>query len=343
MKKRLKRPIVLLAIVILAVVYFTTMRDNEETGKITVSGNIEITDVQLSFKIPGRLEGRLVDEGQVVTAGQLVAHLDSADQSLNVNQAQAQVAYAEAVLADLEIGSRQQEIDSAEAELKRALAGAKAAEEQMKLASREAERFKGLYEQGVVSQREYDVHHTNYQTAKSGFGEARELVKRAREQLSLIREGARQGQIKQAQAQLELSRQALLQAKQMLKYTSLLTPAAGVVLSTSAEPGEYLNPGSPVLAIGDLHRVWMRAYVNESDLGKFKLGQEVQVKTDAYPDEVFSGSISFISSEAEFTPKAVQTREERVKLMYRIKIKLENPALKLKPGMPADAVIAIGD
>lgn len=118
-------------------------------------------------------------------------------------------------------------------------------------------------------------------------------------------------------------------------------PRAGVILSRSAEPGEYLNPSTPVVTLGDLAHPWLRAFINETDLGRIKLKDKVVVTTDSFPDKQYQGILSFISSQAEFTPKSVQTFEERVKLMFRIKIELSNPQGELKPGMPADAVIPI--
>jgi HlyD family secretion protein len=114
-----------------------------------------------------------------------------------------------------------------------------------------------------------------------------------------------------------------------------------VVLSISAEPGEYLNPASPVMILGELSKPWLRAYIPESHLGKIQLNQEVSVTTDSFPEKSYKGRVSYISSQAEFTPKTVQTFEERVKLMYRIKVELENPDNELKPGMPADGTISL--
>ena len=125
----------------------------------------------------------------------------------------------------------------------------------------------------------------------------------------------------------------------MLAYTELHAPFDGVVLSKSAEPGEYLNPGTPVVTVGEMERVWLRAYINETDLGRVRLGQTVDVTTDSFPGKMYKGTLGFLSSEAEFTPKTVQTFEERVKMMYRVKIDLENPNHELKLGMPADATI----
>jgi HlyD family secretion protein len=153
--------------------------------------------------------------------------------------------------------------------------------------------------------------------------------------------------VKQAEAALAL-------AKTRTGYAELTWPPAGVVpppnaappmyvvLSKNLEPGEYVAPGTPVVTIGDLVNVWLRAYVNETDLGRVKVGQKARVTTDTDPRKIYDGRISFIASQAEFTPKNVQTEKERVKLVYRIKIDIRNPDMELKPGMPADAKIVLG-
>jgi HlyD family secretion protein len=126
-----------------------------------------------------------------------------------------------------------------------------------------------------------------------------------------------------------------------LGYTLLTLPISGVVLVKNVEEGEVVSPGTPVVTIGDTKHPWLRAYINETDLGRVKWGQQVTVHTDTYPGKTYAGKISFISSESEFTPKSVQTRKERVTLVYRIKVSLENPHLELKPGMPAEGEISL--
>jgi len=124
-------------------------------------------------------------------------------------------------------------------------------------------------------------------------------------------------------------------------YATLQSPVSGLVLSESVETGEYVTAGTPVVTVADLRQIWLRAYINEPDLGRVKVGQAVRVFTDTYPDKAYRGRITFISSTAEFTPKNVQTSQERVKLVYRIKIAVDNPDMQLKPGMPADAEILL--
>jgi HlyD family secretion protein len=203
-------------------------------------------------------------------------------------------------------------------------------------------RYAALLKAGGISQKDYDIYNTRYLAAQNGRTEAQARIKSAQEQLSLKTVGPRQETIDQAKAQVQVATEALNQARQQEKYTEILSPTDGVVLSKAAEPGEYLNPASPVLTIGDTAHPWLRAYIREKDLGKVRLNGKATITTDAFPKKAYQGRISFLSSQAEFTPKTVQTFEERVKLMYRIKVQLENPNGELKPGMPADATIELG-
>ena len=394
MKKPFKILIPILVIIII-LVCLKLFKNQTNKDMLTLSGNIEVTDSELSFKISGRLLERLVDEGEEVDEHQLIAKLESIDQEILVSQAKANVAFREAVLAELkagsrpeeisraksnmeqakyaleelEKGSRSQEIADAEAELERTVASSKTALIQLEQAKVDFKRYEELLKNNATTEQEFEIYRTRYNTALSTYDEAEARVRSVREKLALVKEGPRTEKIKQARAVLDkakaeydlvkagprkeqidqaeanltLSKESLNQSMQQFDYTNLYAPFKGVVLSKSAEPGEYLNPGSPVVIIGMLDQVWLKAYINETNLGKINLNQEVDVTTDAYPDKVFKGHISFISSEAEFTPKSVQTFEERVKLMYRIKIVLDNKSRDLKPGMPADALIKITD
>lgn len=342
MKKWILVLVLILVVLAAAVVLSVVLRDDSGQGEIPVSGNIEATDIQLGFKIAGRLSSRAVSEGDRVEKGQLLCELDAGDEALAVERARSEVDYAASVLKEFERGSRTQEIEAARAELERTRAGLETQKARLELAQANYERFSKLYENGGVSLREFEEYRASYDIAKSAHQEAASRVRAAREQLSLVEEGPREEKMQQAASRLRNARSALGQAELRLSYTKLHSPVDGVVLSTAAETGEYLNPGTPVLTIADLDRPWLRAYVNETDLGRVGLNQEAEVYTDTYPGKVYRGRVSFISSEAEFTPKSVQTRQERVKLVYRIKIALENPGHELKPGMPADAVILLG-
>ncbi|MCC6486987.1 MAG: efflux RND transporter periplasmic adaptor subunit [Candidatus Hydrogenedentes bacterium] len=377
MKKRIIPVVIVVLLGAGAAGYWQYTRNADRNGALHVSGNIELTDAQLSFKIPGRLLERLVDEGTPVTQDQLLARLDPADQELAVAQAEANLAYAKAVLAELLAGSREQEIRQAKAavdlarasleELERGsrpqeIASAEDAVAQAKAESERLEtdrkRYEALLAQGAVSTQQYDAIRTAATVAAEQYASAKEMhdlvvegprrekieqaraaLKQAEERYALVAEGPRVESIEQARAKAGTAEEQLKQAKQMLAYTELHAPFDGIVLSKSAEPGEYLNPGTPVVTVGEMDRVWLRAYINETDLGRVRLGQKVQVTTDSFPGKTYEGTLGFLSSEAEFTPKTVQTFEERVKMVYRVKIDLENPDQELKLGMPADAVI----
>ncbi len=344
MKKKILRLVVVLLLIGGAAAYYQFVYKNgRDPSRLMVSGNIEVTEATLGFKIAGRLLERPVDEGQDVAAGQLLARLDPVDLELSRAKAKANLDLAEATLAELEHGNRPQEIADAQAELERAQAAARTSAAEYAQARADDARYKDLRERKVVSAREYELFRTALRTSQAQLAQAQASVSRAREQLSLKQEGARTEQIAQARAQVAVARESLRQIEQQLTDTALRAPSAGVVMSTAAEPGEYLNAGSSVLTLAPMDRVKVRAWVPETALGRVTLGREVQVFTDSRPGKPFPGTVTFISDEAEFTPKSVQTFEERVKLMYRIKIELDNPERVFKAGMPVDALLASGE
>ncbi len=383
MKNRKKLiPVLALMLVFTGVTYKLVWgRSGQDPNVIRVSGNIEVTDAEVSFKIPGRVEARLVSEGQIVKAGQIVARLDSTELGQEVALRRAELMAAEAALAELEAGSRPEEIAGAEAAVRQAearLEELEAGSRSQEIAAVEAavrraraeaarlrvdhERYKQLYTEGIVSAQLYDAARTAYEMAeqsvqeaeeqlklvregprKEQIGQARENLRQARERAAVIRKGPRKETIDQSRARFEQAKQVLAVAETRLAYTSVVSPISGVVLSENVEAGEYVAAGTPVVTVGELEKPWLRAFINETDLGRVKVGQRACVSSDTYPDKRHEGYVSFIASQAEFTPKTVQTEKERVKLVYRIKIELANPQMELKPGMPVDADIWIGE
>ena len=331
MKKTKKLPILIVTLAVAGGVFgIVKMRqkggDNE--GRIRVSGNIEVTTVQIAFRIPGRVAARLVDEGASVTNGQIVARLDTIELAQDLAMRRAEALTAAAILEELEAGTRPEEIAQAEA----ALAVTRA--EQRRAAS-ELKRQEGLFGQEVVPERALEA-------AQADAGAAEAKVREAEARLALLKEGPRQESIRAARARLERARQAVAMSETRLGYATIRSPLNGIVLAEGLEPGEFAAAGAAVVTVGDLANVWLRGYINEPDLGRVRIGQEVGVVTDTYPGKVYPGRLSFIASQAEFTPKNVQTTEERVKLVYRIKVDIANPGQELKPGMPADAEIRTG-
>lgn len=322
-----------LLLLVLAAGYFGGRRflpsGKETSGKLLVSGNLEITDAELGFQIAGRVVAREVDEGQSVRAGQVVARLETLDLEREVALREAELRGAVAVLAELRAGSRPEEIAQAEASLASARAEAHRAELDL-------ERQKTLLEQAVTTHREHEL-------AEASARVSAARVREAEERLALVRKGPREEQVEQGEARVEQAREALALARTRLGYATLKAPLDGLVLAKHLEPGEYASPGTPVVTVGDLEHPWLRAYIHETDLGRVRIGQRVEVTTDTYPGKVYEGRVTFISAQAEFTPKNVQTQAERVKLVYRIKVELANPQQELKPGMPADARILVAE
>ena len=296
-----------------------------------------------------------------------LAELEAGTRSEEISRAGAQLKQAKAQLAELKAGSRSQEVARAESALSQAQAQADAASATLDLRAADLARSQQLYTTGVIPASQYDQAETAWKTTGQQLATATQQVAAAEQQLSLVQEGPRLELIEQAEAgvaqaasvyqlavngpraetieharaQVEGARQQLELAQTRLAYCELRSPMSGVVLADAAEAGEYVQPGTPVVTLADIEHVWLRAYVNESDLGRVQLGQRVQVTTDTYPGKAYDGTISFIASEAEFTPKQVQTHEQRVQLVYRIKIDVANPGRELKPGMPADALISV--
>ena len=365
------------ALVLLIVAVYVVKWARGPHSSLRVSGNIEVTDAEVSFKIPGRVRERLVDEGQVVKTGQVVARLDDTELAQETALRRADFQAAQAALDELLAGSRPEEIaqakaasEQAQAHLDEMLAGSRpqelaAAEAALRRAQAETERAKldmeryaGLYKKEIVSAQQNDAVRTAYETAlqrqreaeeqfklvregprKEDIEQARAAYRQAQEHYDLVRKGPRKETIEQGRARAEQARQALAVAETRLGYATLLSPLSGLVLSKNIESGEYVAAGTPIVTVGDLEHPWLRAYINETDLGRVKVGQRVRVTTDTFPGKVYEGHVSFISSQAEFTPKSVQTEKERVKLVYRIKVEIANPQMELKPGMPADAEI----
>jgi len=294
-------------------------------GDEVVSGNIEVTDAQLGFKIPGRVAARPVSEGDRVAAGQLVARLDDADQVQQVALRRAELAAAAAALAELEAGSRPEEIAAAAATLR-------SAEADRDRARLDFARQRELRARDAIADRELEA-----SSAQLKVAEARAAEAAAR--LALAQQGPRAEDIAQGRARADQARAALALAEIQLADTRLASPLTGVVLSHNIEPGEFVAAGTPIVTVADTAHVWIRAYVDQAALGRIRLGLPVAVRADAFPGKTFAGTIGFIASEAEFTPKTVQTPRERVKLVFRIKVDIANPNDELKPGMPADAVI----
>ena len=309
-------------IVLLSVIYSYWNKNHD--GLLKLSGNVEVTEANVGFKVPGRIIELLVDEGKMVKKGEPLARIDSAEVSAYAAQTRAALNEASERLKEVKAGLRPQEVE-------RARANVDLAEADLLKAKKDFERAEILYKNGAISAAQYD-------SAKSGYDARRALRKSSEETLSLAKEGARREDIKAAGYRVEQARAAVAIAEERLKDTTIYAPFSGVVLRKNVEAGETVSPGIPVFTIGDIENPWVKVYVKEDRLTQVKLGQKTRVAVDLYPDKkrYYEGFVSYISSEAEFTPKSVQTAEERVKLVFAMKVKVKNEKWELKPGMPAD-------
>ena len=325
--KRILLIVIIGAVIAGGLYYFLTQRKEEEGTFIKVSGNIEAIEVDVGFKVSGRIVSRFFEEGDWVDEGKVLAKLDDEDLRNRLDVARATLTSAQARLSKLLAGSRPEEIKQAEANLNQATSD---------LNNKEAhfERMKPLFERGVVPKETLD-------NAEAAFKMAKAASQAATENYLLVKEGPRKEDIDDARAQVEQARASVKLNETQLSYTTLYSPIFGVVLVRSGEVGEVVNPGTSILTMADIENVWLKAYIPETDLSKVKWGQEVIVTTDLRPKKEYKGRISFISSQAEFTPKQIQTEKERVTLVYRIKVDILNKDRELKPGMPADGKILL--
>ncbi len=326
--KRLIPLIVLLAIGG-AVVYFHPQwfRKPGVENVLKLSGNIEAHESLVSFKVTGRIIALPVEEGMTLKSGDLLARLDSDDYRQQVAEDESTVRVRDRQLALGLAGSRTQDIEAA----KLAALDAQADLEQKKT---DYARYQALYEKDEIPGQTRDLAATNVTRAQATYDRAQQIYNE-------LVEGTRKEELAVEHSNVHQADQNVQMSRIRLTYTVLRAPFNGVVLVRQAELGEVVSPGTPILTLADLDHLWVRVYVPETDLGKVHWGQVVDVRTDTYPDKIYHGRISFVSSEAEFTPKSVQTEKERVTLVYRVKVDVENPNRELKPGMPADAYIKV--
>ena len=388
----MKKRILILTVVLLlagAAVYAFRISKKQPDNRLVVSGNIELNEVSIAFKTAGRLIERTVDEGADVKKGQILARLDRdqlqaqreretaglASSESQLSQARTALEWQKATLA-ADLDTRRADLAGAEARLAELRTGARPQEKldakaAVDAAAAEVERARKDWERAQTLYKNDDISTAQFDQFRSRAENAEAVLKQVKEREALVLAGPRTEQIRAQEAAVERARAGVkmseanaIEVKRrteelttrlaeigrsranialietQLSDTVAVSPVDGVVLLKSADPGEIIAPGTSVLTIGDIDHPWVRAYVNEPDRQKVRLGQDVKVTTDL-PGKVFRGKVTFIASQAEFTPKQIQTQQERVKLVYRIKIEVENPGRELKSNMPVDAEIVL--
>jgi HlyD family secretion protein len=383
-------PIIILLAAIGGGIWWWRDAHSADPNRILVSGNLELTLVDLSFKTAGRMTALNVREGDWVKKNDIIARLDPnqlqqqrfRDQAAvssaesNYRQMETSIAYQKATL-ESDIAARRAELNQAQAKLDELLNGSRRqdiqqaesalsdARAQLEFARSDWGRMQALFKNEDITKQQFDQ-------SRMKFDSATAQVRQAEERLNLVKEGPRKEEIAGGQAAVAKAQASLrtaeanrleLQRKEQelgeraaeidrskaqegisqsqLDDTVIATPIDGVVLVKSAEAGEVVAAGTTIVTVGDLNHPWLRAYINETDLGRVKLGQKVKLTTDSFKGKVYWGTVTYISSEAEFTPKQIQTKEERVKMVYRIKVEVDNTSHELKNNMPVDAEIVL--
>ena len=328
-RKKIIRPliIVLAAAIAGGIWWYFGSRGAQESNQLLLYGNIDIREADLAFNNSEHIDKLLVQEGDRVHKGQLLATLHRERMQAEVAAAEARVAARKAVLARLETGSRPEEVRQAQANV--AAARAKLVDAQITF-----ERTQNLYKEQAASKQASD-------DAEAGLNTARADLKVVEEALALAVEGPRVEDIEEARAMLKADEAQLALALEVLKDTELYAPTDGIIRNRILEPGDMATPQTPVFTLALTNPVWVRAYAPETALGKLVPGMSANVSTDSYPGKSYPGWIGFISPTAEFTPKNVETPELRTRLVYQVRIHVCNPQDELRLGMPATVSIPL--
>jgi HlyD family secretion protein len=295
---------------------------------IHASGHIEATEIRLAAKVGGRLLQLRFEEGDSVSAGDIVARTDTTDAAHELARAEAELARADAQLRLVLAGPRPEDVERARAELARAQVELDAAE-------RDLARLEALAAADAAAVKAED-------DARARRDVAARTVKALQAVLDRLIAGPRQEEIQVASAQKAAAEAAVATAEQRVADATIVAPCSGVITVRAAEPGELLGPGALVAVLTDLSRPWLAVYVDEPSLSRLDLGDTVRVRVDG-SDQDYSGTVTYVSETAEFTPKNVQTPDERAKLVFKVKVGLDNTGGVFKPGMPADAYFHRGE
>lgn len=320
---RRRAPILALLLAIAAGASWLLLREEAPDTAILAAGTVEAREADLGFRTTGRIELISVDEGDRISEGQLLAVLDQQELAAALAAARARAEAAGATLEELTEGFRSEEIEQARAVLR-------AAERRRLDATRDLERAKNLYEDGAISEQALDDRETVATVAESE-------MQGASERLRLLESGTRSERISAQRAALAASEAEAERVEALLEYAQITAPNSGLITIRHREPGEIVSAGAAVLTLMKPDDRWVRIYVRADRVGRLSIGQTAMITADAYPERTYTGRVVFIASEAEFTPRDVQTTEERVKLVYRVKVQIEgDSSFDLKPGLAAD-------
>ena len=319
------KKIVLILIPILTFILISC--NGNDNDRIKASGNIEATNIIVSSQVSGKVLQILKDEGDKVNKNDTVIIIDPETYKLKLEEALAAKEAAQAQFNLLKEGARKEDVKQAEENLKQA-------QVTFNLAEKDKERMENLYQAKSITKKQYDDAMANYEITQA-------RLKSANENFEKVKNLARPEELKQAEANLNRVIANVNLIKKNLNDCYVTSPSSGFITKKFVEVGETAGMMSSLFQVADLSSVDLVIYVPETELGKVQLGQKAEITVDTYPDKFFNGRVIYISPQAEFTPKNIQTQEERTKLVFAVKIKIDNPDFELKDGMPADASIIL--
>jgi len=317
--------VIFVTVAVLSAWWFIKEKENPSGAELTVYGNIDIRDANLAFNEQERIDRIFVEEGDSVTAGQVLARLQTNRLEAQIREAEAHIAAQKEVVKRFEVGTRWQEIEQARSEVT-------AAKARVKNSRQNFERIKKTSGAGATSEQFLD-------DARAQFDVDQAQLKFKEKALNLALEGPRKEDIATAKNTLEALKASLSLLKIRLVDMTLTSPAAGVIQNRNLEPGEMASPDRPVVTLALTDPKWVRAYVPEPDLGRIKLGMKAKILSDSFPDQTFDGWIGFISPVAEFTPKTVETEDLRTKLVYEVRVFVHDSKDLLRLGMPVTVIV----
>ncbi len=335
----MKRSYVHLAWLVATAAALAACQQEEPSGTVRVSDHVEATEVHVAPEVGGRLVDLRADEGDRVTAGSVIAQLDVRDVDLQIGRARAERAAADAQLRLLVAGSRVEDVRQAQAQVDVATAETAAAQAERVSAETDLQRFEALLKANAGSQKQRDDASARVDVARERERAAGDRVRAAREVLARLQAGTRPEDIEAARARVSVVDAQLAQLQKSRMDATVAAPVTGIVTQKLIDAGEMVAPRMPLLVVTDLDHAWANLFVPEPLMPRVALGQDATVLTDA--GDRIPGKVTFVSPQAEFTPRNVQTADERSKLVYRIKVSVDNSAGVLKQGMPVDAELTL--
>jgi HlyD family secretion protein len=337
---RLRRRVGGAALLALVALAATSCRQQMPTDRVRVSGHVEADDVQLASEVGGRILELNIAEGDRVTAGQVIARLDTRDAELAIARLRADRAQADAQLRLLLAGSRQEDIRQAEAQVTAAEADVRAAEAELANAQADLERYESLLKANAGSRKARDDAQARRDVARDQLAAVRQRTRATAETSARVKAGARREEIEGARARVAVVDAQIATYEKAIGDASVTASAAGMITTKLVNVGEIVAPRAPLAVMTDLDHAWGEVFVDEPLVPRLSLGQAATLYTDA-GGEGLAGKVTFISPKAEFTPRNVQTAEERSRLVYRVKVTVDNSKGVLKPGMPVEAELPL--